>query len=107
MANLQYSRVLLGFALLLGMAAAAVAADSGALRVGAARIDITPPPEANGTPPLGKYAHEKLYVRAIVLDNGVTRATLIGADQINIQTACSSEKRPEETGEETRSCPAA
>lgn len=52
----------------------------GTLRVGAARIDITPPSEP-ANPPSGKYAHEKLYVRAIVLDNGTTRAALIGADQ--------------------------
>src|SRR5208337_2289212 len=52
----------------------------GTLRVGAARVDITPP--ANPAhPPSGKYAHEKLYVRAIVLDNGSARAALIGADQ--------------------------
>jgi hypothetical protein len=59
------------------------AARSGAqtnLRVGAARIDITPPSDP-ANPPSGKYAHEKLYVRAIVLDNGVARAALIGADQ--------------------------
>lgn len=53
--------------------------QNGSLKAGAARIDITPPvnPEY---PPLGKYDLEKLYVRAIVLDNGVTRAALIGAD---------------------------
>src|SRR5208283_154677 len=50
------------------------------LRVGAARVDITPPADA-ANPPSGKYAHERLYVRAIVLDNGETRAALIGADQ--------------------------
>jgi neutral ceramidase len=50
------------------------------LRVGAARVDITPPSDP-ANPPSGKYAHEKLYVRAIVLDNGATRAALIGADQ--------------------------
>jgi neutral ceramidase len=49
-------------------------------RVGAARIEITPLPDP-GNPPSGKYAHEKLYVRAIVLDNGSARAALIGADQ--------------------------
>lgn len=49
------------------------------LRVGAARIDITPSDPAN--PPSGRYAHEKLYVRAIVLDNGAARAVLIAADQ--------------------------
>ena len=57
--------------------------DHGALRAGAARVDITPPvnPEY---PPSGKYTHERLYIRAIVLDNGVTRAALIGADQAGL-----------------------
>jgi neutral ceramidase len=50
------------------------------LRVGAARVDITLPPDA-ANPPSGKYTHEHLYVRAIVLDNGSARAALIGADQ--------------------------
>ncbi len=61
-------------------AAPGSAADGGALRVGAARVDITPAVDA-ANPPSGKYEHEKLYVRAIVLDNGTTRAALIGADQ--------------------------
>jgi len=60
--------------------AGALAAERGALRVGAARVDITPPVNPQ-YPPSGKYAHEHLYVRAIVLDNGITRAALIGADQ--------------------------
>ena len=50
------------------------------LRVGAAGVDITPPADP-ANPPSGKYAHERLYVRAIVLDNGSARAALIGADQ--------------------------
>jgi len=50
------------------------------LRVGAARVDITPPADP-ANPPSGKYAHERLYARAIVLDNGTTKAALIGADQ--------------------------
>jgi neutral ceramidase len=56
------------------------AAAPGNLRVGAARVDITPPADP-ANPPSGKYAHERLYVRAIVLDNGSARAVLIGADQ--------------------------
>jgi neutral ceramidase len=51
----------------------------GSLRVGAARVDITPPVNP-AYPPSGKYDHEKMYVRAIVLDNGKTRAALVGAD---------------------------
>lgn len=58
----------------------AIAADHGLLRAGAARVDITPPVNPL-YPPSGRYAHEKLYIRAIILDNGVTRAALIGADQ--------------------------
>jgi neutral ceramidase len=54
-------------------------AQSGKLQVGAARVDITPPVNPD-YPPSGKYAHEKLYIRAIVLDNGITRAALLGAD---------------------------
>ena len=59
---------------------ASVICAQGTLRVGAARVDITPAADP-AHPPSGKYAHEKLYVRAIVLDNGSTRAALIGADQ--------------------------
>jgi hypothetical protein len=57
-----------------------VTADGGALRVGAARVDITPAADP-AKPPSGRYTHERLYLRAIVLDNGATRAALIGADQ--------------------------
>jgi len=57
----------------------AMAAQSAALRAGAARVDITP--AGNPVyPATGRYAHERLYVRAIVLDNGRTRAALVGAD---------------------------
>jgi neutral ceramidase len=62
------------------LCATAVAAN---LRVGAARVDITPPADA-ANPPTGKYPHEHLYVRAIVLDNGSARAVLIGADQAGL-----------------------
>src|SRR5262245_33218965 len=65
--------------LILSLAIPAALAQ-GSLRVGAARVDITPPSDP-ANPPSGKYAHEKLYARAIVLDNGSTRAALIGADQ--------------------------
>src|SRR5215472_4649429 len=58
----------------------------GSLRAGAARVDITPASEPANSPS-GKYAHEKLYVRAIVLDNGSSRAALIGADQGGLSEA--------------------
>src|SRR5260370_24824799 len=58
---------------------AAISAQ-GTLRAGAARVDITPLADTAHRPS-GKYANEKLYVRAIVLDNGTARAALVGADQ--------------------------
>ena len=58
-------------------------AERGRLRAGAARVDITPPVNPQ-YPPSGKYEHEHLYVRSIVLDNGVTRAALLNADLSNM-----------------------
>jgi neutral ceramidase len=69
-----------GFVLLFAMASVALCADSGALRVGAARVEFTKLTPAPATPPSGKYEHEKLFARAIVIDNGVTRAALISID---------------------------
>jgi len=67
-------------AMLAVLLAASAPAKAQSLRVGAARIDITPAADL-ANPPSGKYPHEKLYLRAIVLDNGAARAALIGADQ--------------------------
>jgi hypothetical protein len=53
--------------------------DAFQLRVGAAKIDITPKDQPKA-PATGKYDHERTYVRAIVLDNGATRAALISMD---------------------------
>jgi neutral ceramidase len=66
--------------LLCSLTATAMAAK---LRVGAVRIDITPPADP-AHPPSGKFEHEHLYLRAIVLDNGSARAALIGADQAGL-----------------------
>jgi hypothetical protein len=65
--------------LILSLFVAHRAIAQGTLRAGAARVDITPPSDP-ANPPTGKYAHEKLYARAIVLDTGATRAALIGVD---------------------------
>jgi hypothetical protein len=70
-------------ALVFVLTSSGAAIERGPLRAGAARVDITPPANPE-YPPSGKYAHERLYVRAIVLDNGVTRAALIGADQAGL-----------------------
>src|SRR5260370_42329986 len=55
-----------------------------ALRAGAARVDITPPPGAAlpmsgyGSRTQGfKTIHDRIYVRAIVLDDGATQAALV------------------------------
>jgi neutral ceramidase len=53
------------------------AGQTPSLRVGAARVDITPPP------PEGNRIRDRLYVSVIVVDNGVTKAVLVGADQIS------------------------
>ena len=71
--------------LLLGSWAAAFwGAEAGALRVGAARVDITPAADA-GLPMSGyasrtqgfKGIHDNIYVRAIILDDGTTQAVLV------------------------------
>ncbi len=49
------------------------------LKAGAAKIDITPR-EQPTTPATGKYDHERAFIRAIVLDNGTTRAALISIE---------------------------
>ncbi len=56
----------------------AFSAESGQLRVGTAKVDITSPEDA--LPPGYESIHDRVYARAIVLDNGVTRAVLLGAD---------------------------
>jgi neutral ceramidase len=71
---------LLALAVLLSSSTMCPAFSQGrSLKAGAARVDITPPVNP-AYPPSGKYDHEKMYVRAIVLDNGETRAALVGAD---------------------------
>jgi len=60
-----------------------------AFRAGAARVDITPPP--NAALPMSGYAsrtqgfksvHDPIYVRAIVLDDGTTQAALVAWELI-------------------------
>lgn len=75
---------MLSRSLLLGAAALALSLSSSAqpasLRAGAARLDITPQ-SGPANPPSGKFAHERLFLRAIVLESNGARAVLIGADQ--------------------------
>jgi hypothetical protein len=60
----------------MALAVGAVGADGG-VRVGAARVDVTGP---LGPSQAGRYDHEKVYVRAIVLDNGAARAALVSVE---------------------------
>jgi len=55
-------------------------AQAGPLTVGAAKVDITSMAYPGGSIPVTEFEHERIYIRAIVLDNGDTRAVLIGAD---------------------------
>ncbi len=52
--------------------------EEGELRVGAAKVDITPAP--NELPKSYEGIHDPIYARAIVIDNGHTRAALITLD---------------------------
>jgi len=63
-------------------AALSVGANSqtGPLQVGASRIEFTKLAQPPETPPTGRYEHEKLFLRAIVLDNGHSRAALVSVD---------------------------
>jgi neutral ceramidase len=60
--------------------AAARVAGAGPLRVGAGRAEFTKLLPAPPTPPSGRFEHERLFIRAIVLDDGTTRAALINVD---------------------------
>lgn len=64
-------------------------AAQGALRAGAARVDITPP--ADAALPMSGYGsrtqgfksiHDHIYVRAIVIDDGTTQAALVAWELI-------------------------
>ncbi len=81
------------FALLCVCTSAPVFAQDGALRAGAARIDITPAPEAalpmsgySGRKEGFKGIHDDLSVRAIVVDDGTTQAALIACEVIGISS---------------------
>jgi len=70
-------------------ALSATAADSGNLRVGAAKVDITPKTGAGLKNVWGKEfqgIHDHIFVRAIVLDNGLTGAALISIDTSSRRT---------------------
>jgi neutral ceramidase len=61
-----------------------LAADSLQLQVGAAKVDLTP--AADALPPNYLGINDPVYARAIVLDNGTTRAALVSLDAGGIPT---------------------
>jgi hypothetical protein len=65
------------------LGASTLSAESGALRAGAGKAEITSIFKAD-LPATGKFSDEHIYVRAIVIDNGVTRAAILGADQAHL-----------------------
>src|SRR5215472_8723668 len=80
------------FMLVLGIRVLPVQAAS--LRAGAARIDITP--AADAALPMSGYAgrtqgfraiHDRIYVRAIVLDDGTTQAALVAWESLFVPDA--------------------
>lgn len=76
---LVYLAGLIFNALLVTTVAQAQSSGDSTVQVGAARVDISGP-DYEGRPLTRQYAHERLYLRAIVIDNGDTSAVLIGAD---------------------------
>lgn len=77
------------------------ATASAALRAGAARVDITPAPDA--ALPMSGYAnrtdgfkgiHDPIYVRAIVLDDGAVQAAIVAWELIFVPDAVWTEVSP-------------
>lgn len=79
------------FALLSGIAIGpAWSEQAGALRVGAAKVDITHADLKGLTNLWGTQLngiHDRIYARAIVLDNGTTSAAIVGVDTVEITDA--------------------
>jgi neutral ceramidase len=78
---IRAARVMRGLVLLATFVSPLAATGQGpGLRVGTAKVDITP----QDVDPAA--VRDRLYVRAIVIDNGTTRAALINADQGGVGT---------------------
>jgi hypothetical protein len=82
-----FSRILI--CLLFVLAVTGRGAERGPIRVGAARVDITPavgaalPMSGYGNRTQGfKGIHDHIYVRAIVLDNGATQVAVVAWELI-------------------------
>ena len=78
--------------LLLSLAFTSEAATAGPLRVGAARVDVTPAPGDLPKHYLG--VNDRVYSRAIVIDNGTTSAALVTVDVISFPNALADRLTP-------------
>lgn len=87
MKSILNSPIFIRFAVALSLAPGLVSSAAAQFRAGASRVEITPPLQPGSQEPTGKYDHEHLFVRAIVVDNGKARAVLIGADISNLPDA--------------------
>jgi hypothetical protein len=80
----------------------ALVAEAGSLRVGAAKVDITPSDLAGLTNLWGTQltgVHDHIYARAIVIDNGETSAAIINVDTVELTDGMPFvEKIAKETG---------
>lgn len=78
---------------LLGISATlAFAADNNNLQAGAFRLDITPENYTQQTNQWGRAfegVHDRLYARALVLDNGTTSAAIVSVDTVEFIDATS------------------
>ena len=72
-------------ALALAVSASLSMAQTGPLRAGAAKVDISPTPGMFPFTNMQNYGslHDPLFARALVLDNGVTKIALISCDSIH------------------------
>ena len=70
--------ICLSFLFIVGVALSVEGAEVGKLRVGAARLDVTPSEDALPTPYI--TIHDHIYVRAIVVDNGDKRIAIVAKD---------------------------
>jgi len=80
--------------LLLGVLPLRAATTAGVFRAGAARVDITPAPDA--ALPMSGYSgridgfkgiRDRLHVRAIVVDDGTTQAAIVGIELVGMSHA--------------------
>jgi neutral ceramidase len=87
---------------LMALALTATAAERGPLQIGSARVDITPPDLAGFTNQWGtrfEGVHDKIYVRALAIDNSRTMAAIVSADLVEFGDTTAIRQRIEkETG---------